>query len=64
MATCLDSKRIKKYFTDFEGEMKSLGAWGGDFFMAATEWNEETVRKYFINKGLDVIFKYDDIVRS
>lgn len=64
MAKCLDRKRIKKHFSDFEGEMKSLGAWGGDFFMAATEWNEETVRKYFINKGLDVIFKYDDIVRS
>lgn len=64
MATCLDRKRIKKYFTDFEGEIKSLGAWGGDFFMAATEWNEADVRKYFINKGLDVIFKYDDIVRS
>ena len=62
MSTCLEHKRLKKYFSDFEGEMKSLGAWGGDFFLAATEWDEENVRKYFEKKGLDVIIKYKDIV--
>ena len=24
----------QKYFSDFEGSIKSLGAWGGDFIMA------------------------------
>ncbi len=62
METCLERKRIKKYYSDFEGEMKSLGAWGGDFFLAATEWDEHKVRNYFDNKGLDVIIKYEDIV--
>lgn len=62
MASCLDRKRIKNYFSDFEGEIKSLGAWGGDFFMAASCWEERKVRKYFENKGLYVIIKYNDIV--
>ena len=63
MAACLEQKRIKKYFSDFEGEMKSLGAWGGDFLLAATEWDYEKVKNYFDNKGLNVILRYDDIIK-
>lgn len=62
MERCLDQKRIKKYYSDFEGEMKSLGAWGGDFFLAATEWDIDKVRKYFENKSLNVVIRYKDIV--
>lgn len=62
MAVCLEQNRIKKYFPEFEGEMKSLGAWGGDFFLAATSWDETKVKNYFHNKGLNEIFKYKDIV--
>lgn len=61
-ASCLEQKRLKKYFNDFEGEIKSLGAWGGDFFLVATEWDEEKVKKYFDGKDLDIVFKYNDIV--
>ena len=62
MSSCLGQKSIKKYFSDFEGEAKSLGAWGGDFFMVATEWEYEKVKNYFENKGYNIIFKYKDIV--
>ena len=62
MARCLEHKRLKNYFSDFEGEIKSLGAWGGDFFMAASEWDFEKVKDYFEGKGYNVIFKYKDIV--
>ena len=62
MEKCLERKRIKTYYSDFEGEMKSLGAWGGDFFLIATEWDEEKVKHYFNNKGLNTIIKYQDIV--
>ena len=62
MSACLSQNKIKKYFSDFEGEMKSLGAWGGDFFLAATNWDEAKVKKYFENKGNNVIFKYKDII--
>ncbi len=61
-AACLEQKRLKKYFNDFEGEIKSLGAWGGDFFLVATEWDEEKVKKYFDSKDLNIVFKYNDIV--
>ena len=61
-ASCLEQKRLKKYFNDFEGEIKSLGAWGGDFFLVATEWDEKNVKKYFDSKDLDIVFKYQDIV--
>ena len=43
--------------------MKSLGAWGGDFFLVATEWDEQRIRNYFENKGLNVILRYDDIIK-
>ena len=62
MSNCLEHKRLKSYFSDFEGEIKSLGAWGGDFFMAATEWDFEKVKNYFEGKGLNVVLKYKDIV--
>ena len=52
-----------EYFGDFKGEVKSLGAWGGDFFLVSTNkltFNE--VRKYFENKGLMTVFKWDDLI--
>ena len=51
----------KSRFSDFPGSLKSLGAWGGDFIMAASSESEETVRDYFRSKGLGVIFKYLDL---
>ena len=49
-------------FSDFEGYTKALGAWGGDFFMAVSEHDKKYIQQYFIAKGLDILFKYDDIV--
>ncbi len=50
-------------FADFKGEVKSLGAWGGDFFLASTnKWTFEEVRKYFENKGLMTVFKWNDLI--
>lgn len=52
-----------EFFTDFDGEIKSLGAWGGDFFLtSASEWTFEEVKKYFANKGLPTAFKWDDLI--
>ena len=52
----------KRFFNDFEGSVKSLGAWGGDFLLAATEWPCEKVKNYFRSKGLHTILKYQDII--
>jgi mevalonate kinase len=51
-----------EFFTDFKGEIKSLGAWGGDFFLASTSLSFLEVKKYFENKGLTIVFKWDDLI--
>lgn len=52
----------KKLFSDFDGSIKSLGAWGGDFILAASHKSFEEVKKYFLNKGHDVVFSYDELI--
>jgi mevalonate kinase len=63
IARCICQEPVQKRFPDFEGTLKSLGAWGGDFILAATEWDESQVRAYFKTKGLEVFFGYKDIVK-
>jgi len=62
IARCIGQEPVQKRFPDFEGVLKSLGAWGGDFILAATEWTENQVREYFKEKGLEVIFGYEEVV--
>jgi mevalonate kinase len=51
-----------EYFTDFDGEIKSLGAWGGDFYLISTPLHFSQVREYFENKGLTTLFRWDDLI--
>ena len=62
IARCIGQEPVQKRFPDFEGVLKSLGAWGGDFILAATGWDENQVREYFKGKGLEVVFGYKEIV--
>jgi len=62
IARCIGQEPVQKRFPDFEGVLKSLGAWGGDFILAATGWPENQVRDYFKGKGLEVVFGYKEIV--
>ena len=62
IARCIGQEPVQKRFPDFEGILKSLGAWGGDFILAATGWGENQVREYFKGKGLEVVFGYKEIV--
>ena len=62
IARCIGQEPVKKRFPDFEGVLKSLGAWGGDFILAATEWPESQLKEYFKRKGLDVVFGYKEMV--
>lgn len=64
MSNCLERPAIKTLFPDFNGTLKSLGAWGGDFFLAATELSHDEVFSYFHKKGFDVILRYNDVVRN
>lgn len=62
IARCIGQEPVQKRFPDFEGVLKSLGAWGGDFILAATDWTEDQVKDYFKRKGLEVIFGYKEMV--
>lgn len=49
----------EKLFPDFEGSVKSLGAWGGDFVLVASEKNPVA---YFNKKGFGTILRYEEMV--
>lgn len=48
----------KKLFNDYFGEIKSLGAWGGDFVLATG--NEDTLN-YFKQKGYSTVLPYKEM---
>ncbi len=50
------------FFADFWGEIKSLGAWGGDFVLATSERSELETKTYFHQKGYNTFFRYDQLV--
>jgi len=50
------------HFKDFDGEVKSLGAWGGDFYLVATTLEDRDVLHYFKEKGLRVVFPWKELV--
>lgn len=52
----------KSFFRDFNGAIKSLGAWGGDFYLAATPNGHEYVRHYFEQFGLSVILPFEKTI--
>ena len=63
MSATLQLENIQKLsFVDFKGVCKSLGAWGGDFMLALTAYDEEYVRDYFESKGFNTIFTYDKLI--
>lgn len=48
-------------FSDYDFSIKSMGAWGGDFFMATCR-NIDEARMYFIEKGKEVVFTWGMLV--
>ena len=64
LSSSLKIPRLKdEFFYDFPGEIKSLGAWGGDCAMVVSDRDESAVRKYFADKGLETLFGFDEIVK-
>jgi len=65
IANIIQQQPVKsQLFKDFEGSVKSLGAWGGDFILAASSESEDYIIKYFKSKKLNTIFHFDEIVFS
>ena len=62
IARCTGKTMVQKEYPDFPGQLKSLGAWGGDFLMAITQQPFEQVKAYFHDKGMNTIFRYQDLI--
>jgi mevalonate kinase len=50
-------------FPDFDGVVKSLGAWGGDFVLALSTRGSEYATEYFRKKSHGVVIPYSSLVR-
>ncbi|MEZ5002902.1 MAG: GYDIA family GHMP kinase [Chitinophagales bacterium] len=49
------------YFHDFNGSVKSLGAWGGDFVMAVSK-EVNYMEDYFKAKGYSTVIPFDEMM--
>jgi mevalonate kinase len=63
ISSIIETTKLKqRFFADYSYSIKSLGAWGGDFFMA-TYRDPETAKNYFENKGYNVFFTYQEFIK-
>ena len=61
VADHLKKNRIKNtLFKDFNGEIKSLGAWGGDLVLVSG-YDKESTLDYFIKKKYNTIINFGDL---
>ena len=62
ISSLIDQKPIKtRLFKDFNGSIKSLGAWGGDFILVTSQTDPTS---YFNERGFDVVLPYSEMVLS
>lgn len=60
MSNILELPTVKEaLFPDFDGVIKSLGAWGGDFVMVVSKENPTA---YFTAKGYAVVVPYSEMI--
>ena len=60
LSETMQLQRIQEQlFPDFNGFIKSLGAWGGDFVLAM---GTDRIPEYFNSKGYATVLSYDDLV--
>jgi mevalonate kinase len=65
LSTYLGTKPIKQeYFHGFDGEIKSLGAWGGDFALISTKNSKKYLIDYFFAKNLNQIFSFERLIHN
>ncbi len=63
LSSLLDIEPVKKkFFSDFPGYVKSLGAWGGDFVMLVYSGARDELKKYLNSKNISTFFRFDEII--
>jgi len=62
MSGILEIDKVKDIlFSDFNGTVKSLGAWGGDFVLVVSDRNPTP---YFESKGFKIVIPYEKMILS
>lgn len=51
----------QRLFSDFQGQTKSLGAWGGDFILAS---GDQSTVSYFNSKGYQTVIPYSSMIKK
>lgn len=51
-------------FNDFPGQIKSLGAWGGDFVMVLSPWSKEKTTTYLQAKSCPTVLSFEEMVKQ
>jgi mevalonate kinase len=60
LSTILKTETVKAtLFPDFDGAIKSLGAWGGDFVLVVSKENPSS---FFIGKGYETVIPYGEMI--
>jgi mevalonate kinase len=60
LSNILELPTVKELlFEDFNGVIKSLGAWGGDFVLSISK---ENPTEYFRQKGYETVIPYNDMI--
>lgn len=60
LSKIINMPKVKlELFPDFNGAIKSLGGWGGDFVLAT---GKETARNYFREKGYTTIIPFSEMI--
>tara|TARA_B110000483_G_scaffold206747_1_gene251263 strand:- start:907 stop:1815 length:909 start_codon:yes stop_codon:yes gene_type:complete len=60
ISTLIQQPTLKEFlFSDYKGAIKSLGAWGGDFFLAT---GDPSSIEYFKAKGYTTILPFSDMI--
>jgi len=52
----------EKLFSDFNGDVKSLGAWGGDFILLASDMPDDYIVSYLKKKDLNIWFHFNELI--
>lgn len=50
------------FFSDYWGEIKSLGAWGGDLILATSDRSPAETCQYFASQGFKTIVPFEDLI--
>lgn len=60
LSEILQAPTVKEsLFPDFNGTLKSLGAWGGDFILAVSK---ENPKAYFASKGFETVIPFSEMI--